>query len=136
MKLIIATFSALVLSGTLALAQAGGGSSGGTGGSSGGTGGSSGGAAGAPGGTVSPQGKSGTSGGTPGSSLTAPNGLTTPSPSDPATTGRGPGVNPSNPQDLTGRSNPQDLSRPGGRNPQNLDNNIAPGVPNIVAPER
>jgi hypothetical protein len=61
--------------------------------------------------------------------------LTTPSPSDSATTGRGPGVNPSNPQDLVGRSNPQDLTRPGGSNPQNL-NQVAPGVPNIAAPER
>jgi hypothetical protein len=59
--------------------------------------------------------------------------LTTPSPADPATTGRGPGVNPSNPQDQTQRANPQDLNRPGGRNPQDQ---VAPGVPNIVAPER
>src|SRR6266581_775015 len=31
-----------------------------------------------------------------------------------------PGVNPSNPQDLTHRSNPQDLLAPGGSNPQDL----------------
>src|SRR5215203_2147651 len=31
-----------------------------------------------------------------------------------------PGVNPSNPQDLTYRSNPQDLSVPGASNPQDL----------------
>src|SRR5262245_23482964 len=31
-----------------------------------------------------------------------------------------PGVNPSNPQDLTYRSNPQDLLVPGGNNPQDL----------------
>jgi hypothetical protein len=31
-----------------------------------------------------------------------------------------PGINPSNPQDLTYRSNPQDLSVPGGSNPQDL----------------
>jgi hypothetical protein len=66
-------------------------------------------------------------------SQTAPNGLTTPAPGNSATTGRGPGVNPANPQDLTGRSNPQDLTAPGGRNPQDQ---VAPGVPNIVAPER
>jgi len=31
-----------------------------------------------------------------------------------------PGVNPSNPQDLTHRSNPQDLTLPGAGNPQDL----------------
>ena len=34
--------------------------------------------------------------------------------------GYGPGVNPSNPQDLTNRSNPQNLLAPGGSNPQDL----------------
>jgi hypothetical protein len=34
--------------------------------------------------------------------------------------GYGPGVNPSNPQDLTHRSNPQDLLAPGGSNRQDL----------------
>src|SRR5215510_6573881 len=34
--------------------------------------------------------------------------------------GYAPGVNPSNPQDLTYRSNPQDLLAPGGSNPQDL----------------
>ena len=34
--------------------------------------------------------------------------------------GYGPGVNPSNPQDLTHRSNPQDRLAPGGSNPQDL----------------
>ena len=34
--------------------------------------------------------------------------------------GYGPGVNPSNPQDLTHRSNPQDLTAPGGSNRQDL----------------
>jgi hypothetical protein len=34
--------------------------------------------------------------------------------------GYGPGVNPSNPQDLSSRSNPQDLSAPGGSNRQDL----------------
>jgi hypothetical protein len=37
-----------------------------------------------------------------------------------AQVGYGPGVNPSNPQDLSGRSNPQDLSAPGGSNRQDL----------------
>jgi hypothetical protein len=30
------------------------------------------------------------------------------------------GVNPANPQDLTNRSNPQDMTLPGASNPQNL----------------
>jgi hypothetical protein len=34
--------------------------------------------------------------------------------------GYGPGVNPSNPQDLTHRSNPQDMTAPGASNPQDL----------------
>src|SRR4030095_6836978 len=34
--------------------------------------------------------------------------------------GYAPGVNPSNPQDLTHRSNPQDLLAPGGNNTQDL----------------
>ena len=34
--------------------------------------------------------------------------------------GYGPGVNPSNPQDMTFRSNPQDLTAPGGSNRQDL----------------
>jgi len=39
--------------------------------------------------------------------------------------GYAPGVNPSNPQDLTNRSNPQNLLAPGGSNPQDL---VRPGV--------
>jgi hypothetical protein len=39
---------------------------------------------------------------------------------DAQTIGYPPGVNPSNPQDLTHRSNPQDLLAPGGSNPQDL----------------
>jgi hypothetical protein len=38
----------------------------------------------------------------------------------PPAVGLAPGVNPSNSQDLTNRSNPQDLTRPGGSNPQDL----------------
>jgi anthranilate phosphoribosyltransferase len=37
-----------------------------------------------------------------------------------ASAGVAPGVNPSNPQDLTNLSNPQDLTLPGASNPQNL----------------
>ena len=43
-----------------------------------------------------------------------------PSPSNEATVGRAPGVNPSNSQDLTNRANPQDLTMPGGSNSQDL----------------
>jgi hypothetical protein len=45
--------------------------------------------------------------------------------------GSGPGVNPSNPQDLTRRSNPQDLSAPGGSNRQDLVRR-PPGVTSVV----
>jgi hypothetical protein len=37
----------------------------------------------------------------------------------PGTVGQAPGVNPSNPQDLSNRSNPQDMTKPGANNPQN-----------------
>jgi hypothetical protein len=43
-----------------------------------------------------------------------------PVPPDGATMGRAPGVNQSNSQDLTNRGNPQDLTKPGGSNPQDL----------------
>jgi hypothetical protein len=36
------------------------------------------------------------------------------------TAGWAPGVNPNNPQDMTNRSNPQDLTLPGASNPQDL----------------
>ena len=52
-----------------------------------------------------------------GSSATSPS---NPSLSPPPTVGLAPGVNPSNSQDLTNRSNPQDLTRPGASNPQDL----------------
>ena len=48
--------------------------------------------------------------------------------------GYGPGVNPSNPQDLTNRSNPQDLLVPGATNPQDLVRR-PPGVPRLIGPE-
>jgi hypothetical protein len=44
----------------------------------------------------------------------------TPAPSAGATVGQAPGANPSNAQDLTNRGNPQDLTKPGGSNPQDL----------------
>ena len=89
-------------------------------------------------------GTAGSPGAAPGSSNTAPGslnptpnttvtpGVTTPSPSDGATTGRGPGVNPSNPQDMIGRSNPQDLTTPRAKNPQDGGGS----VPQIMVPER
>jgi hypothetical protein len=43
-----------------------------------------------------------------------------------------PGVNPSNPQDLTNRSNPQSLTVPGGSNPQDLVR--SPPSPQVVSP--
>jgi hypothetical protein len=43
-----------------------------------------------------------------------------PSMAPPPAVGLPPGVNPSNSQDLTNRSNPQDLTRPGASNPQDL----------------
>jgi hypothetical protein len=61
--------------------------------------------------------------------------LNAPSASDSATVGRGPGVNPGNPQDATRRGNPSDRSLTGARNPQDMkafDN----GVPQIIAPEK
>jgi hypothetical protein len=43
-----------------------------------------------------------------------------------------PGVNPSNPQDLTNRSNPMSLTVPGGSNPQDLVR--SPASPQVVSP--
>ena len=50
---------------------------------------------------------------------TTPPGIT-PAPPAGATVGQAPGQNPGNAQDLTNRSNPQDLTRPGAGNPQDL----------------
>ncbi len=50
---------------------------------------------------------------------TTPPGIT-PAPPVGATAGQAPGANPGNAQDLTNRSNPQDLTRPGAGNPQDL----------------
>ena len=57
-------------------------------------------------------------------------GVTAPSPADSATVGRAPGVNPGNSQDLTHRSNPQDLTQQGGSNSQDS----RPITPNVVVP--
>lgn len=70
------------------------------------------------------------SGGSSGPGTPTP-GITTPSPPNSATTGRGPG-NPSNPQDMIGRSNPQDMTSPGAKNPQDRRGS----VPKIVTPQR
>jgi hypothetical protein len=43
-----------------------------------------------------------------------------------------PGVNPSNPQDLTNRSNPQSLTLPGASNPHDLVR--SPPSPQVVSP--
>jgi hypothetical protein len=42
-------------------------------------------------------------------------------------------VNPANPQDMTRRNNPQDMTLPGARNPQDMRDT---GTPTIIAPER
>jgi hypothetical protein len=135
MKRLCAIATALVIISGLLSGAAVAQSSGGTGGS-----GSSGGAAGSGAGTSgtgSPGAAPGSSNTAPGSFNTTPNttttpGITTPSPSDGATTGRGPGVNPSNPQDMKGRSNPQDLTSPRAKNPQDGGGS----VPRIMVPER
>ncbi len=43
-----------------------------------------------------------------------------------------PGVNPSNPQDLTNRGNPQSLTVPGASNPQDLVR--SPSLPRAISP--
>src|SRR5262249_1140052 len=52
-------------------------------------------------------------------------------PADAQGVGYGPGVNPSNPSDLRYRSNPQDLTAPGGSNRQDLVRRPA-GVSSVV----
>jgi hypothetical protein len=98
MKRLCATMTVLLLSGGLALAQgAGGGGAGGGAGTAGGSGLSTG------SGTVSP---------------TNPNGASLPSTT--GTVGQAPGTNPSNSQDLSNQNNPQDMTKPGASNPQDL----------------
>ena len=115
MKRICATAAVLVLSTGFALAQSSGGA-----GSSGGTGASSPGSS-----TTAP---------TPPSASPAARPATPPAPSDSSTTGRAPGVNPANSQDQTNRGNPQDLTRPGASNPQDMK--PSGNTPSIIAPER
>jgi hypothetical protein len=62
-------------------------------------------------------------------------GLAVPSPSDNATVGRAPGVNPGNPQDATRRSNPSDMTLPGASNPQDM-RPFTSGTPQTIATER
>ena len=87
MKPLCSTMAVLVLSGGLALAQ-------GTGGAGGG-------------GTAS-------GAGTPSGSSTGPT-FTPTNPTNGSTLGQSPGVNPSNPQDRTGRNNPNEITKPGGK---------------------
>jgi hypothetical protein len=68
------------------------------------------------GGLALAQGTGGGMGSSAGSSTISPSPSTTPAPA----LGLAPGVNPSNSQDLTNRSNPQDLTKPGGSNRQDL----------------
>jgi hypothetical protein len=69
------------------------------------------------GGLALAQGNRGGMGPSTGSSATSP---PNPSLSPAPTVGLAPGVNPGNSQDLTNRSNPQDLTRSGASNPQDL----------------
>ena len=153
MKRLCTTVAILTLSSSLALAQGGVGSSGGSSGA-GASGSSSSGNAAAQSAAPSPsagttgsnaaaqqQSGAGTSA-TPGASVNGPNnsggpvpGLAAPSAAPDLTVGRGPGVNPANPQDASRRGNPSDRTLPGARNPQDMkafDN----GVPQIIKPER
>jgi hypothetical protein len=65
-----------------------------------------------------------------GGRMSTPPGLGGPSPPNGATTGRSPGINPSNPQDRSGGSNPQDMTRPRASNPQDMN----PPNPHIFTP--
>ena len=57
----------------------------------------------------------------PGSTTTPTTGPTVPRPAaTPSTVGTAPGVNPANPSDLSGRSNPQDMTSPNATNPQDV----------------
>jgi hypothetical protein len=47
-----------------------------------------------------------------------------------------PGANPSNPQDLRGRSNPQDLTAPGGSNRQDLVRRPPSATSGVTTPPR
>jgi hypothetical protein len=97
------TIATLILTSGIALAQAGGGGAGGGGGSAGGATGS---------GATSGTGSAGAS--PPGSTIPGTPG------GPPATSGRAPGGAATNPQDQGNRNNPQDLTKPGGKNSQDL----------------
>jgi hypothetical protein len=145
MRRISTILGIVLLSGGTALAQSGGGAGGGTSGAAGSSSGSisTGAPSGAPGTSANIQNQTGTgSSSTPGNAVQGPNntggpvpGLAAPSPSDSATVGRAPGVNPGNPQDATRRSNPSDRTLPGASNPQDM-RPFDSGTPQIIAPER
>lgn len=147
MKRFCASVAILALSGGLALAQSGGSSGGSAGGSAGGAAGASSGAGaastGATGSNAASQSQPSGAGSSavPGSQVNGPNntggpvpGLSATQPSDSATVGRAPGVNPANPQDASRRSNPSDRSLPGAGNPQDMK--AFDSTPQIIAPER
>ena len=123
MKRLCVTTAALLMLGGFSLAQ------GSVGGGTGGTG-----ASGSPATSATPGVTS------PSNNATVPLGTTlpggTPSPSDSSTVGRGSGVNPANPQDMIGRSNPQDLTNPRGRNPSDAGSGNTGNPPSIMVPER
>ena len=66
------------------------------------------------------------------SPTTQPNPSAQSTPGQSGTVGRAPGTNPSNPQDLSNRSNPQDRTAPRGNNPQDARPG---GTPNIMSNE-
>ncbi len=126
MKRLCATVAILALFGGLAFAQ-GGSSGGGAGGSSGGAGAASSGSTGSNAASQSAQPSGAGSSAVPGSQVNGPNnaggpvpGLSTGQPSDSATVGRAPGVNPANPQDASRRGNASDRSTSGASNPQDM----------------
>jgi hypothetical protein len=142
MRRLGATVAILALSGGLALAQ-GGGSGGGSGGAAGGgAGAASTGSTGSNAASQSAQPSGAGSSATPGSQINGPNntggpvpGLSTTQPSDSATVGRAPGVNPANPQDASRRGNPSDRTLSGASNPQDM-RAFEHGTPQIITPER
>jgi hypothetical protein len=105
MKRLCSTIAILLMTGGLALAQ------GGAGGSAGAGAGAGAGASGSAGGRAAPSAGLGTTGPTNPNGSTLLNG---------GTVGQAPGANPGNSQDLINRSNPQDLTKPSGNNPQDL----------------
>jgi hypothetical protein len=115
MKRLCVTMAGLLLLGGAAVAQ-----------TSGGTAGSAPGAA--PGSTTAPPGSFNP---TPNTTVTP--GITTPSQPGGGTIGSGGNINPSNPQDKLGRSNPQDMTSPRAKNPQDGGSGT---VPQIMVPER